>query len=157
MVKCTKGRVLAGQGGASMVEFSIVAIVFFLLVFGVFDFGRGIFYYNMISNAAREGARYGVIDMRDETAICEVAAGATSLPGVPYPVGGCGTAGLLTVTAVDGTQSTMSNGVRQFGQPTLVTVQYEFQPITPLIANLVVDPNTGTLRLTASASMYVED
>jgi Flp pilus assembly protein TadG len=46
---------------ASMVEFAIVAPLLFMLVFGVIDFGRVYFLYNNLTNAARDGARYGAV------------------------------------------------------------------------------------------------
>jgi Flp pilus assembly protein TadG len=43
-----------------MVEFAVLAPVFFLLLLGTIDLGRAVYTYNAISNAAREGARAGV-------------------------------------------------------------------------------------------------
>lgn len=43
--------------GQALVEFSLAFIVFAVLVFGVIDFGRGIYQYNAVSQAAREIAR----------------------------------------------------------------------------------------------------
>jgi len=43
--------------GQALVEFSLAFVVFSVLVFGVIDFGRGIYQYNAVSQAAREIAR----------------------------------------------------------------------------------------------------
>ena len=43
------------------VEFALVLLVFVSLVFGIFDLGRSVWDYNMISEAARVGARAGMI------------------------------------------------------------------------------------------------
>lgn len=48
--------------GAAAVEFAIVAPVFFLMVFGIIEFGRMIMVQQVITNAAREGARIAVLD-----------------------------------------------------------------------------------------------
>jgi Flp pilus assembly protein TadG len=48
--------------GAAVVEFAIVAPVFFLLVFGMVEYGRMVMVQQVITNAAREGARVGVLD-----------------------------------------------------------------------------------------------
>lgn len=45
--------------GQAIVEFSIVSLAFFMMVFGTVDFGRAIFMYSQLHNAVREGARYG--------------------------------------------------------------------------------------------------
>lgn len=50
------------QDGAAAVEFAIVATLFFVLVFGVIDFGFGLWSWNSTANAAREGARKAAVD-----------------------------------------------------------------------------------------------
>jgi hypothetical protein len=45
------------QRGQALVEFSLAIIVFMLLMMGVFDFGRAIYQYNGVAQAAREIAR----------------------------------------------------------------------------------------------------
>jgi len=44
----------------SMVEFAVLAPIFFMLLLGTIDLGRAIYIYNTISDAAREGARAAV-------------------------------------------------------------------------------------------------
>jgi Flp pilus assembly protein TadG len=51
-------RALSGQG---VVEFSLVSLTLFLLVFGTIDLGRGVFLRSMLTNAVREAARNGSI------------------------------------------------------------------------------------------------
>lgn len=48
--------------GAAVVEFAIIAPVFFLLVFGMLEFGRMIMVQQILTNASREGARRAVLD-----------------------------------------------------------------------------------------------
>jgi Flp pilus assembly protein TadG len=48
--------------GAAAVEFALVAPVFFLMVFGMIEFGRMIMVQQVITNASREGARIAVLD-----------------------------------------------------------------------------------------------
>ena len=40
--------------GQSMVEFAVLAPIFFLLLLGTIDLGRAIYTYNSIADAARE-------------------------------------------------------------------------------------------------------
>ena len=47
---------------AAAVEFAIVAPVFFLLVFGMIEYGRMVMVQQVITNASREGARKAVLD-----------------------------------------------------------------------------------------------
>jgi hypothetical protein len=54
---CRKNR-----RGAAVVEFAVVAPVFFLLVFGMIEYGRLVMVQQVITNASREGARQAVLD-----------------------------------------------------------------------------------------------
>jgi hypothetical protein len=48
--------------GQSLAEFALVAPLFFLLLFGIIEAGRFIFYYETLNNATREGARYAIVN-----------------------------------------------------------------------------------------------
>lgn len=48
--------------GAAMVETALVLPVFLLLVLGIIEFGRALMVANMVTNAAREGARMAILD-----------------------------------------------------------------------------------------------
>src|SRR5437870_11099901 len=50
-----------GQRGSAIVEFTLVALMFFSLVFGLVEFGRALFAYSTIASAAREGVRYATV------------------------------------------------------------------------------------------------
>lgn len=49
------------SAGQALVEFVLVAPVFFLLLFGIIEGGRFILYYQTLNNATREGARYAIV------------------------------------------------------------------------------------------------
>ena len=48
------------QRSQALIEFALVSPVLLLLLFGVIDLGRAIFYYDTLTHAAREGARVAV-------------------------------------------------------------------------------------------------
>src|SRR5260370_14055084 len=50
----------AGQRSQALIEFALISPVLLLLVFGIIDIGRAVFYYDTLSHAAREGARQAV-------------------------------------------------------------------------------------------------
>jgi len=54
---CRKKRL-----GAAAVEFAVVAPIFFLMIFGMIEFGRMIMVQQLLTNASREGARLAVLD-----------------------------------------------------------------------------------------------
>jgi Flp pilus assembly protein TadG len=52
-------RLVRGEGGGVAVEFAIVLPILMLLVFGIIDFGHAWYIKQVVTNASREGARYG--------------------------------------------------------------------------------------------------
>src|SRR5829696_8032041 len=71
--------------GQAMVEFALVAPVFFLLLFGVIEGGRFIFYYETLNNATREGARYAIV--HGSNSRCPAGPSGPMPPGMAAP--GC--------------------------------------------------------------------
>jgi Flp pilus assembly protein TadG len=45
----------------ALVEFAIVGLLLFIVVFGVIDVGRAVWNYNTLAHATREGARYAIV------------------------------------------------------------------------------------------------
>ena len=54
-------RTLRNRRGVAVVEFAVVAPVFFVLVFGMIEFGRMVMVQQIITNAAREGTRLAIV------------------------------------------------------------------------------------------------
>ena len=55
------GRALAESKGTSIVEFAVLTPILLLIVMGIVDLGRAVYYKNSLENAAREGARAGIV------------------------------------------------------------------------------------------------
>ncbi|MBA5686222.1 TadE/TadG family type IV pilus assembly protein [Rugamonas apoptosis] len=59
-------RPRARQGGATAVEFAIVASVFLMLMIGMMEMGRMLYYWNTATEATRLGARVAAVcDVND--------------------------------------------------------------------------------------------
>jgi TadE-like protein len=56
-----KNSIFFNQKGATIVEFAIVLFLLLTLIFGITEFGLFIFNRHVITNAAREGARAGIV------------------------------------------------------------------------------------------------
>ena len=56
-----KNSIFFNQKGATLVEFAIVLSLLLALIFGITEFGLAIFNSQVITNAAREGARAGIV------------------------------------------------------------------------------------------------
>jgi TadE-like protein len=50
----------SGQQSQALIEFALISPVLLLLLFGILDIGRAVFYYDTMGHAAREGARAAV-------------------------------------------------------------------------------------------------
>lgn len=58
-------RARARQRGQGLVEFALISVILFLLLLGIMEGARLLFVYNVVSNAAQEGSRYGIVRPRD--------------------------------------------------------------------------------------------
>jgi Flp pilus assembly protein TadG len=52
---------LKREDGAAAVEFALVLPILILILFGIIEFGFALYNKEVITNASREGARYGII------------------------------------------------------------------------------------------------
>ena len=55
-------KAVSRRKGTTLVEFAIVAPLVFLFIFGLVEFGRMVMVHQIITNAAREGARRGILE-----------------------------------------------------------------------------------------------
>lgn len=75
-----RGFILGHSGrddGQDLLEYALVLPLLLLLLLGIMEFGIVIFAYDSLANAAREGARYGIIHPGDSAGI-EAAARAST-------------------------------------------------------------------------------
>jgi Flp pilus assembly protein TadG len=126
--------------GAAAVEFAIVAPIFFLMVFGLIEFGRAVMVQQVLTNAAREGARVGVLDSPTPTA------GLVNTTVTNY-LQNAGISG-ATVT-INPTEPTTAG----YGATVTVTVQIPFKNVSWLPAPMFIGTNT---QLKASTVMRRE-
>lgn len=128
--------------GQSLVEFALIAPIFFLLLIGLFDVGRAIYAYNTVNNAARQGARLAIVDQTvshieeratSEAASLGLAAGDVDVAFVEYdaPTNACG------AFVADGLPDAEPGGIRNC--MAVVTVTYAYTAATPLIGQLMGD------------------
>ena len=50
------------QKGQTLVEFALVTVIFFVVLFGIVEFSRALWTYNTIVQATRAGARFAVVE-----------------------------------------------------------------------------------------------
>jgi hypothetical protein len=69
------------QKGLYIVEFAIVGLLFFILLFGVIEFARALFVWNTLTEATRRGARLAVVCPVNHPSIANVTV--FNAPGAP--------------------------------------------------------------------------
>jgi hypothetical protein len=122
---------------AAAVEFAVVAPVFFLLVFGMIEYGRMVMVQQILTNASREGCRQAVLD------------GATT-SGVQSTVNTYLSSGSISGSTVTVSPDPPTNAA--FGDPVTVTVSIPFSQVSWLPSPMYL----GGKTLTATTIMRRE-
>jgi Flp pilus assembly protein TadG len=139
------------SGGQALVEFALVFPLIMLLLFGVVDFGRAIFAYNTLSEAARQANRLAIVD-QDVAAV--QARAAQAAPGLAFNLPGdvqvCFKATDSTDEDCDPPNVDACSDL-EIGCLAFVTAKTQFRPLTPIISTLV-----GTLDLSSTSVGPVE-
>jgi Flp pilus assembly protein TadG len=125
----------SGRRGNAVVEFALVLPILLLLVFGITEFGRAWMNVNVMSTAAREGARLAVVTAPDVGA---VRARVTQVL----------TAARITATSIDVVGPDPADAMRRV----TVTVNANFT----VFSGRVIAPFRGTIPLAATATMRHE-
>ena len=127
---CRKKRL-----GAAVVEFAVVAPLFFLLVLGMIEFGRMLMVQQILTNASREGARRAVLDKATTAEITTTVQNYLSNSGIEG----------ATVTVSPNPPSSAG-----YGEPVVVTVSVPFSEVswlpTPIFLGGRVLTSTTAMR-----------
>jgi Flp pilus assembly protein TadG len=59
-LRFARGR--KAEGGATLVEFALIVMIFMTMVLGIIDFSRALYTYHFLSNAAREATRWTAVN-----------------------------------------------------------------------------------------------
>jgi Flp pilus assembly protein TadG len=120
------------EQGQDLVEYALILPIFLLVVMGIFDMGRAVYYYSALQNSVREGARYGIIHPEDingiEDAVRQKAVG-------------------LDIRGLDIFTSYPTNETIQ------VRATFSFPIITPFIGALF---NSSEISLSGQTTMHIE-
>lgn len=139
------------EKGQSLVEFSLMGIFLVILLMGILDLGRAYFTYLAIKDAAAEGAYFASAYPQ-----CELSGSAPGCAGsynVNYRVKNSSPQSSL----VDWSASFTTIGVtvpvsRTAGNQIVVTVNYRYQMLTPLVGAIAGDQSL-ILSATSSATI----
>lgn len=111
-----------GGRGQTLVEFALIAPIFFLIVFGLIDGGRAIYAYSTVANAARVGARAAIVN-QDPVAVRDAAVAEAVGLGLTGTVCGADLCGPdITYVSCAEENCTIT-----------VTVSYDYEPVAPML------------------------
>jgi Flp pilus assembly protein TadG len=151
------------ESGTTMVEFALVCTFLLVLIFGIIDFGRALYTYHFLSNAARTGSRWAAVNggACNSDGSCNGTApmnnGPASQSDVQTYVRGLATGGIdsssITVTACGVTSgagkcsdSPPGCTLNEPGCMVQVTVSYNFSFLVPLVRSAAI-PMSSTSEM----------
>ena len=125
--------------GSSLVEFSLIAFMFIIVLLGVVDMGRMVLVYTTVANAARAGARYAIVHGGDLTA---GASGPGNTTQIQTVVQNFASAGLIDTSKLNITVTYPYN-TNTAGSPVSVTVTYTYDPLVAYF-NSILNTTVGS-------------
>jgi hypothetical protein len=125
--------------GQTLVEYAIIVPIFLLILLMLVDMGQIVFYYSSMQNAAREGARYGIIPHETGGSLWLDLAGAQAVT-IDRGIGLNLAPGNVQVITLNRDADPQVEQVR-------VIVTFSFNPASPFF---------GLLTLTARSTMWIE-
>jgi hypothetical protein len=128
--------------GAAAVEFAIVAPVFFLVIFGMIEFGRALMVQQVLTNASREGARVAVLDGSTSTSSKAVVTNYLTSAGVSG----------ATIKVCNGSGAEVEPSTIGYGELVVVNVSIPFTKVSWLASPWFL----GSKTLRASTVMRRE-
>ena len=152
--------------GSNLIEFAVTLVVYLLMLFAVIDFSRALYAYHFVGHAAREGARWAIVNGSacNGDGTCPYASGAQEADVSTYvkkfiPRGI--NSGQVTVTAPCGVDSkgkcagspvscptTADGSYNAPGCVVQVTVSYPFHFLVPLLS-------TATINMSSTSEMVI--
>lgn len=117
------------EQGSTLVEFSLIAFMFIIMLLAVVEMGRMLLVYTTVANAARAGARYAIVHGGERTGSGSSGpSGPGSVAQVQAVVQDFASAGLVNTSRLTITVS-YPTGLNTAGSPVSVTVSYPYDPL----------------------------
>jgi Flp pilus assembly protein TadG len=142
-------RVRQRRLGAAMVEMAAVAAVFLLILMGVVEYCRFVFFLQLSENAAREGCRYAVVNTADSNLATDTA---TVVQNYMNNMGKNMSNFTIQVYGLDSSGNTIAAPQNTpFGSNIVVQIDYDYPTMAPTLMFL-----NKTIHVTTKAYMCSE-
>ncbi|MEP6570778.1 MAG: TadE/TadG family type IV pilus assembly protein [Acidobacteriota bacterium] len=133
------------ERGSTLVEFAIGATVFLTVMFAVVEFGRALWVHNALSDAARRGARYAVVNTAGDSAAVKNV--------VVYGDPAGGSTPLVDNLTTSNVNVTYSGFGLSGGTATVSISNYQFQFVVPIVSTSITMPSYSTTLTAESAGL----
>jgi Flp pilus assembly protein TadG len=124
------------QRGQSLVEFALILPVIVMIVFGLFDLGRGVFAFNTVAQAARQATRTAIVDQNESRVKAVAIAAAPTLGLTNSNITVCFKTDDSTQTNCNSTTDNCPESTRTIGCVAIVSVSLSYAPMTPVLSTL---------------------
>jgi Flp pilus assembly protein TadG len=134
------------EKGSTLVEYAIGATVFIMAIFAVLEFGRALWAHNALTDAARRGARYAVLNTPDkDTQIKNLVVYGNPAGGTKPLVPGLSTSNVTVSRSGDFSVNS--------GTATVSITGYQFKFVLPMLPKKITMPSYSTTLTGESAGM----
>jgi Flp pilus assembly protein TadG len=148
-MKAWLGRLRGEATGQALIEAALTLPLLLILSVSVFEFGRAFQYWQILTNAAREGARIATLPGTSDTAVSSRVY--TYLDGGAVTSPDTAVVGVVRDTPID------IGGTTAPGSTVTVSYPFNFMVLEPLMLLVVPDSTVGApITMTVSATMRNE-
>jgi Flp pilus assembly protein TadG len=147
--------------GQSLVEFALVFPIILLVIVGFFEIGRAVFAFNVIANAARQGARVATVNQLANVTECDETRPIEDPVEPHWTIRGCAmvagasigiSSSNIAVSYAAPPDTTLDcDPTLHVGCIASVTVSYNFTVSTPFVNMLI-----GPISMSQTSSMPIE-
>jgi len=149
----TKRGALRSRRGQATIEFALVAPLYFLLVFGIIEFGR-IFYVELtLQNAVRQAGRFAVTGSKTVAGVTTDRVDAITMVAEQAAVGLASSPGDIQVSAISADGNVTTNSAGGPGDTVMISITANMGIITHMIAQYFP---SGTNTFTVSTTFRNE-
>jgi Flp pilus assembly protein TadG len=117
------GNLLRSARGSALIEFALASTLFFMTLFGIFEFTQAVWRYNMVSNLAQEAARWA------------------SVRGSGAATGGCSVCTATCIRQATNAELNSYINCRALGLSVVATT-YTVDPTTKACTTTTTDPSS---------------
>jgi len=142
------------HSGQSLLEFALLLPLLLLMVMGLFDIGRAIFYYAVLNTAVREGTRFAIVQPYEDYGAypeedgLSISACASGQCAANENICNEIQDKTFNISELSDSRLSITHGENPSQDPILISLRFDYQPITPglgLIGDFTIEVDSQML------------